>query len=176
MPRPMTLAISAACIGVLALLVILVLSRREKAPSAPHPDESSSPLTTAASSEREPVNEKSPPRSPPAPLRRPAPKTPVKPEPIAPSAEESLAQLHELAGSNPDLSLKVAREAVRRFPDDPNAPELEWNVVKALFNLGRMDDAEAEARIMLSRYPGSSFTGDVVHHLLNHPPNPPDAP
>ena len=87
-----------------------------------------------------------------------------------------LAQLHELAGSDPDLSLRVAREAVNRFPDSPDAPEFEWNVVKARFNLRRLDEAEAEARSMVSKYPDSSFTGDVVHHILHHPPNPSDIP
>jgi hypothetical protein len=29
---------------------------------------------------------------------------------------------------------------------------------------------------MVSKYPASSFTGDVVHHLLHHPPNPSDVP
>lgn len=88
----------------------------------------------------------------------------------------ALAQLHDLAASDPPLSLKIARDAVDRFPDSPDAPEFEWNVVKALFNMGRLEDAEAEARVMLARYPGSHFTGDVVHHLLNHPPNPSDLP
>ncbi len=60
----------------------------------------------------------------------------------------------------------------RELPDSPNAPEFQWNVVKALFNMAHLDEAKNEARVMLWKYPSSSFTGDVIHHLLNPPPNP----
>jgi len=83
-----------------------------------------------------------------------------------------LSELHELAATDPPESLRLARQAVNRFPDSPNASEFQWNVVKALFNLGRLDEAKNEARTMLVQYPKSSFTGDVIHHLLNPPPNP----
>jgi hypothetical protein len=98
------------------------------------------------------------------------------PEPDAgkPLDEASLmAKLHDLAASDPPLSLQLARNAVARFPDSPNAPEFEWNVVKALANMERMKEAEDEARIMVKKYPGNDFAGDVERHLLNHPPNPP---
>jgi len=85
-----------------------------------------------------------------------------------------LTRLHDLAASDPPLSLKLAKEAVDRFPDSPNAPEFRWNVVKALFNMGQLEEAKDEARIMLWRYPDNYYTGDVVHHLLNPPPNPSD--
>src|SRR3954470_24330030 len=83
-----------------------------------------------------------------------------------------LSELHELAAADPAKSLRLARQAVDRFPESPNAAEFQWNVVKALFNLGRLDEAKNEARAMLVQYPKSSFTGDVIHHLLNPPPNP----
>jgi hypothetical protein len=91
--------------------------------------------------------------------------------------ESSLvAKLHDLAGSDPPLSLKLARGAVDRFPDSPNAPEFEWNVVKALFNMGRLEDAKEEARIMLWKYPDSDLTIDVDRHLLHPQPNSSIAP
>ena len=83
-----------------------------------------------------------------------------------------LAKLHDLGPSDPLLSLQLAREAAARFPVSPNAPEFAWNVTKALFNMGRREEAEAEARSMVKKYPGNYFAGDVEHHLLNHPPNP----
>lgn len=83
-----------------------------------------------------------------------------------------LSELHELAATDPAESLRLARQAVNRFPDSPNASEFQWNVVKALINMGRLDEAKNEARTMLVQYPKSSFTGDVIHHLLNPPPNP----
>jgi hypothetical protein len=83
-----------------------------------------------------------------------------------------LSTLHDLAAADPPRSLRLARQAVNRFPDSANAPEFQWNVVKALFNQGRLDEAKNEARAMLGKYPNSSFTGDVIHHLLSPPPNP----
>ena len=175
MPRPLTVALSAACAGVIALLIVLLL-RKDALPLPVRPDEPDA-VPAPALSESKPADKK-PALRPPAAAVPPA-EAQARKEPDArkPAEEESLlSQLHELAGSNPTVSLKIAREAVNRFPDSPDAPEFEWNVVKALFNLGRLEDAEAEARIMLARYPGSYFTGDVVHHLLNHPPNPSDVP
>jgi hypothetical protein len=175
MPRPTTLAISAALVVVIGLLVVLAL-KKDRRP-IPAPTDEPDPVSEPASSGREAVDRKLAPRRPAAAVARPAVRSPVEANARKPLDEESLlAQLHELAGSNPNLSLAIATEAVNRFPDSPNAPEFEWNVVKALFNQRRLEDAEAEARIMLSKYPGSYFTGDVVHHLLNHPPNPSGVP
>ena len=83
-----------------------------------------------------------------------------------------LTQLRDLAASDPQLSLKLAREGVARFPDSPYAPKFEWNAVKALFNMGRLDDAKDEARIMLWKYPDSEWSTDVDRHLLHPQPNP----
>jgi TolA-binding protein len=129
----------------------------------------------------------------PAPMREPfvaAPSPPVdrkpaevaaprRPAPVGRDAgarldEASLiSQLHDLGASDPQRSLALAREAVARFPDSPNAPEFEWNVAKALANMDRYQEAEEEARRMLQRFPGNVFADDLEHHLLNHPPNPP---
>jgi tetratricopeptide (TPR) repeat protein len=87
-----------------------------------------------------------------------------------------IATLHDLAASDPPRSLELAREAVARFPDSAIAPEFEWNVVKALANMDRYEEAAEEARRMLEKYPGNVFSDDVEHHLLNHPPNPPGTP
>jgi TolA-binding protein len=67
------------------------------------------------------------------------------------------------------LSLQVAREAVARFPDSPDAPEFEWNVVKSLVNMERFKEAQVEARIMVQRYPGTSWTADIERHVLSIP-------
>ncbi len=81
------------------------------------------------------------------------------------------SKLHDLAASDPAQSLTLAREALARFPDSANATEFEWNAVKALFNMGRIEDAKDEARIMVRHYPESDFTVDVERHLLNPQPN-----
>ncbi len=87
-----------------------------------------------------------------------------------------LSRLHDLAASDPPRSLALAREAAARFPDSSNAPEFEWNIVKALANMDRYLEAETEARRMLHKFPGNAFADDVERHLLNHPPNPPSVP
>jgi hypothetical protein len=87
-----------------------------------------------------------------------------------------MAKLHDLAASDPPLSLQLAKEALARFPDSPNAPEFEWNLVKALSNMEHYKEAEEAARIMVKKYPGNDFAADVDRHLLNHPPNPPPVP
>jgi hypothetical protein len=174
MPRPVTVALSATCVGLIGLLVVLFF-KRDKPPRA-GPSEARDAVTSVALPAA--VDAKTGPRPPAVSVRRPALQAPAQADAHQQLADEAslLEQLHTLAGSNPELSLKLAREAVNRFPDSPDAPEFEWNVVKALFNLRRLDDAEAEARVMVSKYPDSSFTGDVVHHLLHHPPNPSDLP
>jgi hypothetical protein len=83
-----------------------------------------------------------------------------------------MAKLHDLAASDPPLSLQLAREAVARFPNSPDAPEFEWNLVKALANMERYEEAKEAARVMVKKYPGNDFAADVDRHLLNHPPNP----
>jgi len=174
MPRPVTLALSATCVGLIALLLVLFFKRGDPARPAP-PDEHAAVSRPALP---EVVDAKAAPRPAAPAVRRPPAQAATQHADTRGLPDEAtvLAQLHELAGSDPELSLRLAREAVHRFPDSPDAPELEWNVVKALFNLRRLDEAEAEARVMVSKYPDSSFTGDVVHHLLHHPPNPSDVP
>jgi hypothetical protein len=80
-----------------------------------------------------------------------------------------LGKLHDLAASDPALSLRVAKEALARFPDSPDAPEFEWYVVRSLSNLARFDEARDEARIMIKKYPGTSWSSDVQRHVLSNP-------
>jgi outer membrane protein assembly factor BamD (BamD/ComL family) len=83
-----------------------------------------------------------------------------------------MAKLHELAASDPPLSLQLAREALVRFPNSPNAPEFEWNIAKSLAHVGRFKEAQDEARIIIRKYPETSWAADVQRHLLSIPPNP----
>jgi hypothetical protein len=39
-----------------------------------------------------------------------------------------------------------------------------------------VEEAREEAQVMVSKYPGNYFAGDVDHHVLIHPPNPTDVP
>jgi hypothetical protein len=174
MSKPIVLA--AAVVGVLSL-VFLALNRE----SPSKPAATSEPDSVAAPAQLEPATRETQaanaqPEAPP-PVAAVTPTVPRVPDPSAPkplNEQAQLAQLQELAASDPPRSLELARAAVAQFPDSPNAPEFEWNVVKALFNMNDLQAAEDEARVMAAKYPDSHFTGDVVHHLLNHPPNPSD--
>jgi hypothetical protein len=179
MSRHASIAVAVGCVGVIALL-FLVLTKGQG--SMPARMRGPAPLGEPIASEPVPsVPETSEVKLPLIPrttiVAGSALPAPVKPNTDKPLDEQSaLTELRELAALDPPRSLKLARDAVRRFPDSPNAPEFEWNVVKALFNMRELEAAEHEARIMVAKYPDDHFTGDVVHHLLNHPPNPSDVP
>ena len=173
-PKP-AIVILVAGVTALAILLIVFVSRDRRSVQAPI--DTLDPTVAA---------------TPPAPSEPPAEPLPSVPAAAAtgsrlrsptrrdaekPLDETSLmTKLHDLAASDPPLSLKVAKEALDRFPDSPDAPEFNWNLVKALFNMGRIEEAQEEARAMIAKYPGNDFAGDVDHHLLNHPPNPSDVP
>ena len=178
MSKPAIVVLGA--LGIIALAIVLGAFALRNKGSRPSPIEEHE--TVAA--------------TPPAPRFDAATVNPTPPSPPAPSlvappkhrlatgrdagtglSEASLmAKLHDLAASDPPLSLQLAREAVARFPDSPNAPEFEWNVVKALANMQNFKEAEEEARGMVKKYPGNDFAADVDRHLLHHPPNPPPNP
>jgi hypothetical protein len=168
-----TAKIVAGAASALVLAVILgAFALRDKRPNLPSPEEPD-PVTEPSLFESTVASEKIPPPLPPSSVT--APTQPKPANTTKPLDETSLlSKLHDLAASDPPLSLKLAREAVARFPDSPNAPEFEWNVVKALANMDRYDEAKEEARIMVEKYPGNSFAEDVDHHLIHHPPNPQD--
>jgi hypothetical protein len=173
--KPATVVIGAASLIALAAIFGVFALRDNRSVSAP--PEEPEPGAEPASAEATPADAKPRPR-----LLRSVVAPPTLRAAAVPDAgklldEQSLlARLHELAGSDPLLSLKLAKEAVDRFPDSPNAPEFQWNVVKALSNMDRGDEAMNEARIMVWRYPGTYFAGDVERHLLHPQPNPSDAP
>jgi len=80
-----------------------------------------------------------------------------------------MKKLRALEGTNPPLTLRLAREGNRRLPDSPDAPERAWMAVKALANMENFREARDEARVMVKRYPGTSWSLDVQRHLLSNP-------
>ena len=176
MSKPAIIIVLAAAVIVLAV-ILPVFAHHEKRPvPARVPAESQESMTAPTS----PVPTEAARRALP-PLPVPSLTGPRLTKAAEPAVRERLdeasliARLHDLAASDPPLSLKLAREALARFPDSQNAPEFEWNVAKALANMDRYKEAEEEARRMLERYPDNPLSIDVEHHLLNHPPNPPRA-
>jgi hypothetical protein len=145
--------------------------------TVPAPPETQESVTEAAPTvvlPTEVVREPSPSLAKPLPTGVPRSRESVEPPaPQRPDEASLIAKLRDLAASDPPQSLRLAREALARFPDSPRAPEFEWNVVKALANMDQTREAEEEARGMLEKYPDSPLSVDVDHHVLHHPPNPP---
>jgi TolA-binding protein len=177
MSKPAITLLALAGLILAAIMAVFVLriegkARRER-------EQSNHAAASVESAEAAPTPEPVPaPPSPPVDRQAAAVAAPRRPAPGTRDAGARLdeasviSQLHDLGASDPPRSLALAREALARFPDSPNAPELEWNVAKALANMDRYREAEEEARKMLERFPGNPFADDLEHHLLNHPPNP----
>lgn len=100
-----------------------------------------------------------------------APPAVLTPRDVAALVSEAslMVRLHQLAETNPPLSLELARQGNARFPRSPDAPERAFIVVKSLVDIGRFKDAQKEARRMLKDYPNDPKTLDVERHLLSNP-------
>lgn len=81
--------------------------------------------------------------------------------------------LRELRGSDPNRTLRLAREGCERFKGSASAAELSWFVVKSLSDLGRHDEARAEGRVLVDKYRETRWAQDVYRHLFVNPPTHP---
>lgn len=84
-------------------------------------------------------------------------------------AEPTLQALHDLLAAAPERALERARAELHAEPNGPTAAERAWIVVRALDQLGRHHQAQAETRAMLARYPNSRWTEDAERHTLVYP-------
>jgi predicted component of type VI protein secretion system len=166
----------AAALGVIALAIAVLLASGGRqsstvavAPAADPPPAMPAPpgvAPTAAPPERP-----APSATPPAPPQRPSAKTGTVPA----RDEVALMQmLRDLGGSNPELSLELAREGKKKYGDTTDAAEREWFIVRSLMNLSRVDEARVEARLLLDKYPRSTFAEDVHRHMFVNPPTHPE--
>ena len=91
--------------------------------------------------------------------------------PTAPARDDLVAMetLRELLNSEPRRAIELARQANRRAPESPDAPERAWIVVKALASLKRFHEARDEAAALAGRYPDSSWAMDAKRHMLVQP-------
>ena len=89
--------------------------------------------------------------------------------PSAPTESNVMAELRDLAATDPPLTLELARAANQRFGRSPDAPERTWYIVRALLDLDRRAEARTEALQMLRDYPGSTWSEDIYRHLLVNP-------
>lgn len=86
-----------------------------------------------------------------------------------PDEEALMAKLHALGQADPEQSIRLARDGNRRFPKGSGASERAWIVSKSLTSLARFDEAREEAKKMVKEYPGTSWTMDVIKHILIQP-------
>ncbi len=179
MSKPaIVLVLGAAAIALATVFGVFAHDDQRGKRAVPAPSETQESITEPIPSvPPEAVREPLPALPAPVPTAAPSPRKPAEPPAPERLDEASLiTRLHDLAASDPPESLKLARDARARFPDSAHAPEFEWNVVKALANMDRYQEAEEEARGMLEKYPDNPLSVDVEHHVLNHPPNPPGTP
>jgi hypothetical protein len=163
-------------VGALTLVAVAVGMKVATSPSMPNEVAPAEPPTEA----KTPV-----PESKIVPHRQPTidasvPPTPVpakkKSEKAAPTKHKALAEpeLMERLRKAQDtddyvLSLDLAREGLRRFPDSPDAPEMAAMVVKSLAREGKVSEARAEAEVMVNKYAGTSWAREVERHTGAHP-------
>jgi hypothetical protein len=176
MSKPATIFLGAlAVIALLAVIGVLALHNRRSSSRERH----ESVVTTPAA-----MNLDAAPRTVPPMPAMPAPENSTKgvahrrlptgkDAGVLLTAAALLTNLHELVASDPSQSLRLAREALGRFPDSPDVPEFEWYAVRSLSNLARFDEARDEAHIMLRKFPETSWASDVQRHVLSNPPSPP---
>ena len=113
---------------------------------------------------------------PPVRLARAEPPSKLHGKPVYKDEASLMAKIRELESSDPELSLKLAREDNERYPNSPDAAERAWFICRSLTGLGRFEEARAEALNMVQKYPGTSWTSDVQRHVLSNPEIPPTAP
>jgi len=169
--RGSTVAVVCAAIFLVALAGFFALRER----SAPAPKPATKPVATQAEPAREPPKvDRAAPEAVKVPALVASPTlSAAAPTELARAAaldEGSLmARLRELRGSNPELTLALAREARARFKNSPDAAEQAWFVVKSLTDLGRHDEARLEGRKLVKAYPGTRWAEDVYRHLFVNP-------
>jgi hypothetical protein len=163
----------AAIVGV-AIAVAAVVVWRAMSMAPPEPGETS--LPPAAGVGGAPVAAPSGPAVPDAAATpaaaRPRPR--LTPEQVAQLGEAVLmAHLRDVAGSDPNAAVELAREGNRRFPDSPDAPERTSILIHALAALDRPSEARGAAEGMVNHYPDSpwvreieAFTGAHRHRNL----------
>jgi len=160
-------------VGLLAVAVIALLKGENPSPqpatavarsvfAAVEPPRSESGTSTVKASLSQPQQHSW------APSRR-QPAVPEATDDIDADEASIMAELRELRSSDPRASLALAREGNESFPDSQAAPERVWFEARALVDLHRFDEAQAVARNMVLRYPGTHWTLDVQRHLLTHP-------
>jgi hypothetical protein len=77
--------------------------------------------------------------------------------------------LRDLRGSDPSLTLQLARQGNHHFKDSAGAAERSWFIVKALSDLGRHDEARREGRVLVDKFTKTRWAQDVYRHVFVNP-------
>lgn len=187
MSRPSSIIFAIAAAGVLATGVgIFAFCRTKPAPAREPATQAQEVDETSLDEEEAPIGDEKPqlaehspatptPAEPHAAAQAPLATASVTPEAGTPPQDEAtlMAAIREIGRSNPLLSLTLAREGNERFKDSPDAAERGWNIVKALTELGRHEEALDEARSMFQKFKGTTWANDVHRHMLVNPPTHP---
>lgn len=118
----------------------------------------------------------SPPLVPPTQEPKPAPPAPAEPE--RPESEEDfLRQLQSLHWTDKAAALKLARQGEDWYSEEGPAAEARKAMIATLLvDLGRMNEARAEVRRFIERYPDSPYRPMLQGKTGIHPrPGAPDS-
>lgn len=81
---------------------------------------------------------------------------------------QMMAQLRKLAETDPEATIRLARQGSRRFPDSADAPERTSILIHALAAVGRSSEARGEAEEMVNHYADSSWVREVERFTGAH--------
>jgi hypothetical protein len=177
-PKPPVIIVLGSAFG-LALVIIagaFFLGHRRPPLAPADMPESAGTTLPATKTIQQPVKS----RSPVSPTRPPTVSLPAGPSSPNQQVGEAVVgeildegqlmiRLRSLEGTNPSLTLRLAREGNQRFPDGADAPERAWMVAKSLADMQRFKEAHDEAETMVKKYPGTSWSLDLQRHLLSNP-------
>jgi len=154
-------AIAVAVAGVAVLLALLWPDARKEAGSEPPQlPRQQAPLPSSAVAGAPRSDAAAPSSRAPGGAAGARPK--LAPEQLARLDEAVLmARLREAASSDPTLTVRLAREGNRRFPDSPDAPERESILIHALSALDRPSEARGQAEFMVNHYPDSAWVREI---------------
>ncbi len=81
---------------------------------------------------------------------------------------QMMARLRNLAETDPEGAIALARDGNRRFPDSADAPERTSILIHALAQMGRSSEARGEAEAMVNEAPDSEWVREIERFTGAH--------
>jgi hypothetical protein len=154
---PSRLLVLALVIAAVVAVAIVLIARRGRDATPPAPNETRAVNIEPAAA----------PPPPPAAVAQPAaPKTPPPPADVQAAVAKMteavlMTRLREIAGSDPEGAVKLARAGNLRFPDSADAPERASILIHALAELGQASKARGEAEYAVNHYPDGKWVREI---------------